>query len=226
MSAKKEPEVFIHLQPTERELHRVWLEQCSEGTIFHLPSFVWSRAGWLDYFNPPPKAPRAISFCPVVIEVDGHFPAMIYLTDLRERGKSAQVHFAAHAAWMPKTTFVACKLALDMLLGSAEVNLLEVSFEESNVRAKKMARAMGFVDVARAGGCVYCLKTSKGDIYVPPKSTKTNRSAESGGSGHSGESRSSGRGRGRASSSATAEGSCDHLPGESNGRRAVCKCHA
>lgn len=220
MVKNKEPQVFIHLQPTANELRQAWQEQADMGTIFHLPAFVWSLRDWMAYFNPPVGADRAISFCPVVVEVDGRYPAVIYLTDYREQGKSAQVHFAAHAGFMPKSTFMACQLAIGMLMGSAEINLLEVSFASDNVRASKMARAMGFVRVAEADGCVYCLKTSKGEVY-DTESTKTTRPAKICRSDHSGEFRSSGRRGSGASSSATAGRSSSHLPRQSNGGRSV-----
>jgi hypothetical protein len=220
MPKSKEPQVFIHLQPTANELRAAWQEQVDQGTIFTLPAFVWSLRDWMAYFHPPVGADRAISFCPVVIEVDGRYPAVIYLTDYREQGKSAQIHFAAHAGFRPKTTLGACVLAVDMLLNSAEVNLIEAEFEMDNVRARKMARVLGFSEIALAGGCVYCLKTNKGAIYGT-ESAKTKRPGKSCRSDHSGEPRSSGCRRSRASSSATAAGSRNYLPRQSNGGRAV-----
>jgi len=223
MTKSKEPQVFIHLKPTANELRAAWREQVDQGTIFTLPSFVWSLRDWMAYFNPRPKAWRAISFCPVVVEVDGRYPAVIYLTNYSEQGKSAKIHFAAHAGFSPKTTLGACMLAVDMLLNSAEINLIEAAFDLDNVRARKMARVLGFSEIASAGGCVYCLKTNKGAIDVLTKSTKTDTSASGCRSGHSREPRSSGCRRSRASSSAKAAGSRNYLPGQSNGGRAVHK---
>jgi hypothetical protein len=191
-SEKAEPAVFIHLQPTANELRQAFMEQVEAGTIKHLPEWLRTLPGWMSYLNPKPKAPRAIAFCPVVIEVEGRYPAVIYLTNWRECGKSVQVHFAAHAQYRPKTVFWAAKMALRMILNSKEVDLLEVCCEGNNQVAEKMARAMGFSEVARVGGCVYSLKTNKGDIYGRTKSTKASSAGESGCSCHSGECRGSG----------------------------------
>jgi RimJ/RimL family protein N-acetyltransferase len=205
--------VFIHLQPTAEELRGVYLEMAAADTLKYLPEFVRDMKAWMEYFLPKPKKPRAISFCPVVIEVDGRYPAMIYLTDWRERGQSAQVHFAAHAQYRPKTVFCACQLAIDMILRSKEVDLLDVCCTEDNVRSIKMAAAMGFIETARAAGCVHSSKTLKGEIYVIAESTKTKRSGKGGRSGYAGKCRCAGRRRSGASQTSAAEGKADHVPG-------------
>lgn len=185
-TACAEPQVLIHFQPTGEELLMAFMEQEAMDALKFLPGEMRTVRGWMAYLNPKPKAARAIAFCPVVIEINGRFPAVIMLTDWRERGRSVQVHFAAHARYMPKTLFCAARLALELVLKSAEVAMLEVCVEEGNVRSLKMARAMGFVEVARSAGCVYSLKTLKGDVYGS-KSKKSGNTGKSGGTGDAGE---------------------------------------
>jgi RimJ/RimL family protein N-acetyltransferase len=215
--------VFIHLKPTRAELEMAFWEMFESNTLRFLPEWIRSLSGWMDYFYPAAGADRAISFCPVVIEVDGRYPAVIYLSDWRERGHGAQVHFAAHANFRPKTVLSACRLALELVLNSKEVDLLEVCCEVSNVRALKMARAFGFVEVARVAGCVYSQKTTKGEIYARAKSKKTSGTAKGGGSGVARKCRCAGGGGGGASQIATAKGASDDVSGESCGGRAVCE---
>jgi hypothetical protein len=208
----QEPSVFIHLKPKPEELLMAFMEMEAADTLKFLPEWMQTVTGWMAYLNPKPKKPRAIAFCPVVIEVDGRFPAVIILTDWRERGQSAQVHFAAHGQYRPKTVFIACRMALDLILQSKEVDLLEVCFEETNVRSKKMAAALGFVETARVAGCVHSSKTLKGIIY-DAKSTETSRSAKSGRSGYSGKRGCSGGGRSRTPETPAAGRQADHLSG-------------
>ena len=209
---KSEPAVFIHLKPTREELRLAYLEQFTAQTLQHLPEWMRDLSGWMSYLHPKPGQPRSISFCPVVIEVNGRYPAVIYLTDWRERGQSAQAHFAAHARYMPKTVFSACRLAIGMLLRSPEINLLEVCCEETNERALKMAKAMGFIEAARVAGCVHSLKTAKGDIYGAI-TNKTETAGKGGRSGDTGKRGSTGGGRSGAPSAPAAAGAEHHLPG-------------
>jgi RimJ/RimL family protein N-acetyltransferase len=204
--------VFIHLKPTAEEVRGVYLEMAAADTLKHLPEFIRDVKDWMEYFLPKPKKPRAIAFCPVVIEVDGRYPAMIYLTDWRERGQSAQVHFAAHAQFRPKTVFCACRLAVEMILRSKEVDLLDVCCTEDNVRSIKMAAAMGFVETARAAGCVHSSKTLKGEIY-DAKGKEARRSDEGGRSGYAGKRGCAGSRRSGASQASATAGEADHLPG-------------
>jgi len=204
--------VFIHLQPTANELRRAYLEMAAAGTLEFLPEWMRDVKGWMEYLYPKPGRPRAIAFCPVVIEVDGRYPAVIYLTDWRDRGQSAQVHFAAHAQFRPKTVFCACRLAIDMILRSKEVDLLEVCCAADNHRSLKMAHAMGFTETARAGGCVYSMKTEKGEIYGT-EGKKTSTAGKSGRACYAGKCGCTGRRRGGAQTPAAAERPANHIPG-------------
>jgi len=154
--------VFIHLQPTANELRRAFLEMEHAGTLRFLPESLRDGPAWMEYLHPAAGAARAISFTPVVIEVEGRYPAVFWLTDYCPMNRSAEIHFCAHGAYRLKTVVCACRLAVEMVLNSAEVDLLHAVYQTGDVRAERMARAFGFREYARTvRGCVYSYVVSE-----------------------------------------------------------------
>lgn len=143
--------VFIHLKPTAEELRSAFLEMSAADTLQFLPEWLRDVKGWMEYLHPKAGQPRAISFCPVVIEVDGRYPAVIWLTNYCPANRFAVIHFAGHAQFRPKTVFKVAKLAVDMLLGSSEIDTLLAFFEDGDVRAVRMSQAMRFSVLMKVG---------------------------------------------------------------------------
>lgn len=154
--------VFIHLQPTLEEVRRVYCELNEYGDLRLMPPQLRSYIGWMDYFQP--RGRRDIAFCPVVIEIDGRFPVIIWMTDYCADSRSAQIHFAAHGRYRLKTVFGTARLAVNMILGSREIDLLQAFYTPDNRRAAHAAAEMGFRIYARTARCVYSFAARRGTM--------------------------------------------------------------
>jgi RimJ/RimL family protein N-acetyltransferase len=195
-TGRNEPAVFIHFEPTRNELRRCWYEMDRAGVLATADEAVRSLSGWMNYYAPALGEPQALELCPVVIEVEGRYPAVIELSDWDPARRMAQVHFTAHALYRPKSVFCAARLALGLILRSNEVRVLRAVWEPQNRRAQRMAEALGFVVFpGEIGGCVYSFATTETlatGARHEQRSKKTGRTTARGRTGDPGKRRGAG----------------------------------
>ena len=184
----KESDVFVHTEPTKNELRCAFVEMKAAEALQFLPDWLRSLKGWMRCMMPKKGKRNSLSFFPIVVEVDGRYPAVIWLTNYCAENRFAVIHFAAHAQVRPKTVFLTCRLVVDGLLRSDKIDVLQAVFNKKDVGAAAMARAFGFEIFARSpSGCVYSARAKDFNYGKNTKGTKAGRGGAGGGAGDAGE---------------------------------------